>query len=102
VKSEEAMLEASLTSSEQFTARISKLNRKDYHVIGLESLATDVGDEGEHLVYGQDLLSPGHILNAYTVDSGDEHCDSFIISKIKQAKPTGHKFAPRFGWTVEF
>ena len=66
------------------------------------SLATDVGDQGEHLVYGQDLLSPGHILNAYTVGSGDKHCDSFVISKIKQAKPTGKKFKPRNNWTVEF
>ncbi len=66
------------------------------------SLATDIGNEGEHLVYGQDLLSPGHIFNAHTVDSGDKHCDSFIISKIKQARLTGHKFKPRLGWQVEF
>lgn len=66
------------------------------------SLATDIGKEGEHLVYGQDLLSPGHILNAYTVGSHDDHCDSFIIAKIKSARATGKKFKPRHDWLVEF
>ncbi len=66
------------------------------------SLSTDVGSSGEHLVYGKDMLSPGHILNAYTVSSADKHCDSFIISKIKSARATGKKFKPRSGWSVEF
>ena len=65
-------------------------------------LSTDIGKEGEHLVYGEDLLRAGHILNAYTVSAKDDHCDSFIISKIKAAKATGKKFTPRASWKVEF
>lgn len=64
------------------------------------SLATDIGKEGEHLVYGQDRLSPGHIFNGYTINSSDKHCDSFIIGKIKKAKITSKKFKPK--WLVEF
>jgi hypothetical protein len=66
------------------------------------SLTTDIGEEGEHLIYGQDRLSPGHILNAYTVGSQDDHCDSFIVGKIKMARPNGRNFVPRNGWKVEF
>lgn len=66
------------------------------------SLATDIGKEGEHLVYNEDLLSPGHILNAYSVASSDDHCDSFILGKIKAVKLTGKKFKPRNNWRVEF
>lgn len=65
-------------------------------------LSTDIGKQGEHLVYGEDLLRAGHILNAYTVVSGDDHCDSFIVAKIKAARPTGKKFTPRGNWKVEF
>ena len=64
------------------------------------SLATDIGPEGEHLIYGQDRLSPGHIFNGYTVGSEDKHCDSFIVGKIKAAKLANKKFKPR--WSVEF
>lgn len=64
------------------------------------SLTTDIGPEGEHLVYGKDRLSPGHIFNGYTVGSKDNHCDSFIIGKIKAARKTGKKFKPK--WLVEF
>ena len=64
------------------------------------SLTTDIGSEGEHLVYGKDRLSPGHIFNGYTVGSKDNHCDSFIIGKIKGAKLTHKKFKPK--WPVEF
>ena len=64
------------------------------------SLATDVGPEGEHLVYSQDRLSPGHIFNGFTVGSNDKHCDSFIIGKIKGAKLTHKKFISK--WPVEF
>lgn len=66
------------------------------------SLATDIGEAGEHLVYGKDRLSPGHIFNGYTVGSKDTHCDSFIVGKIKVAKFTGKKFNPRDNWKVEF
>ena len=66
------------------------------------SLTTDVGSEGEHLIYGKDRLSPGHIFNGYTVGSKDNHCDSFIIGKIKSARATGRKFTPRNNWKVEF
>jgi hypothetical protein len=66
------------------------------------SLTTDVGSEGEHLIYGQDRLSPGHIFNGYTVGSEDNHCDSFIIGKIKAARFAGNKFTPRNNWKIEF
>ena len=66
------------------------------------SIATDIGEEGEHLVYGEDRLSPGHIFNGYSVNSGDGYCGSFIIGKIKAARLTGKKFAPRNNWKVEF
>jgi len=66
------------------------------------SLATDVAPEGEHLVWGEDLLSPGHILNAYTVGSRNKTCHSFIVGKIKQARITGKKFTPRNNWKIEF
>ena len=66
------------------------------------SLTTDTGPEGEHLIFGQDRLSPGHIFNAFTVGSKDNHCDSFIIGKIRAARPTGRKFKPRHNWKVEF
>ena len=66
------------------------------------SLTTDIGPEGEHLVYGEDRLSPGHIFNGYTVGSKNEHCHSFIIGKIKAARFTGKKFIPRSNWKVEF
>ncbi|NQU82471.1 MAG: hypothetical protein HQ539_00790 [Parcubacteria group bacterium] len=66
------------------------------------SLSTDIGLEGEHLVWGEDLLSPGHILNAYTVDTKDDHCDSFIVGKIREVRKTNNKFKPRNNWKVEF
>ena len=66
------------------------------------SLSTDIGEEGEHLIYGQDRLSPGHIFNGYTVGSGDDHCDSFIIGKIREIRFTKKKFVPRNNWKVEF
>lgn len=66
------------------------------------SLTTDIGYEGEHLVYGKDRLSPGHIFNAFSVKKRSNHCDSFIIGKIKDAKPTGKQFKPRNRWKIEF
>jgi len=62
------------------------------------SLSLDIG--GEHLVYGGDRISPGHIFNAYTVNSKDDHCDSFIIGKIKKVRLTNNKFKPK--WPIEF
>jgi len=64
------------------------------------SLATDIAPEGEHLIYGQDRLSPGHIFNGCAAGSNKDHCDSFIVGKIKAAKLTGKKFKPK--WLVEF
>ena len=64
------------------------------------SISMDPGSE--HLIYGEDRISPGHILNGYTVDSLDDHCDSFILGKIKGIKGTRNKFIPRNGWRVEF
>ncbi len=66
------------------------------------SLSTDIGEEGEHLIYGEDRLSPGHIFNAYTVGRKDDHCGSFIVGKIKSVRPTGRRFNPRNNWKVEF
>lgn len=66
------------------------------------SLTTDIGSEGEHLVYGADRLSPGHIFNGYTVGSDDNHCDSFIIGKIRASRLTGKNFSPRANWKIEF
>lgn len=66
------------------------------------NIATDSGEEGENLVYGKEHITPGHIFNGYTVGSGDNHLDSFIIGKIKSIKKTGNKFAPRNGWEVSF
>ena len=66
------------------------------------SLTTDIPPEGEHLIYGNDRLSPGHIFNGYTVGDKEEFCKSFIIGKIKQARFTGNKFIPRNNWKVEF
>jgi len=64
------------------------------------SLTTDTGAEGEHLIYGEDRLSPGHILNAFVVGNKKKHCHSFIIGKIKEVKLTGYRFKPK--WPVEF
>lgn len=66
------------------------------------SLTTDIGLEGEHLIYGEDRLSPGHIFNGFGVKSRSNHCRSFIIGKIKAARPTGRKFKPRNNWKIEF
>ncbi len=66
------------------------------------SLATDIAPEGEHSVWGEDLLRPGHTLNGYTVGSRNKNCHSFIIGKIKQARLTGKKFTPRNNWKIEF
>jgi len=64
------------------------------------SLTTDVGEEGEHLIYEKDRLSPGHIFNAYVIGNEKRHCHSFIIGKIKKVKLTGFGFTPK--WPVEF
>jgi len=66
------------------------------------SFTTDIGEEGEYLIYGADRLRAGHIFNGYTVGSNDDHCGSFIITKIKLARLTGNKFKPRNNWKVRF
>jgi hypothetical protein len=68
------------------------------------SFTTDIGEEGEHLIYGKDRLSPGHIFNGFTLKNyiRNSHCQSFIIGKIKAAKLTKIKFTPRNNWKVEF
>ena len=63
------------------------------------SFATDVGKEGEHLVYGREIVTPGHILNAYTIGSRNRHCSSFILGKIKKAKAGDYQFKPK--WKIE-
>lgn len=66
------------------------------------NISTDIGKEGEHLVVSKEYITPGHILNAYTVDSNDNYYHSFILGKIKGARRTGKKFNPRNGWKIEF
>jgi hypothetical protein len=66
------------------------------------SITNDIGEDAEHLVYEEDRLSPGHILNAYTIGSKDNYCHSFIIGKIKKARKTNKKFSPRNNWKIEF
>jgi len=65
------------------------------------SIATDVPPEGEHLDIEKEIIKPGHILNAYTVDSNDKEIDSFILGKIKKATRTGNKFEPRRKWEIK-
>jgi len=64
------------------------------------SLATDIGEEGEHLIPDREIITPGHIFNAYTIGSRKKHCNSFILGKIKKIRLTGKKFKPK--WPVEF
>jgi hypothetical protein len=66
------------------------------------SLATDIAPEGEHLFYGKEYITPGHIFNAFTVGSKNKYCHSFILGKIKKVRKTGKKFLPRNNWKVEF
>ncbi len=66
------------------------------------SLTDDIGDSKETLIYDQDRLSPGHILNAYTVGNKSDHCNYFIIGKIKKARLTNRKFKPRNDWKINF
>ena len=75
-------------------------NKAGWREVEPYSLTIDPGEEGEHLIYGQDRLSPGHIFNGYTVGSRKKHCNSFIIGKIKKARLTNNKFKPK--WSVEF
>jgi len=75
-------------------------NKAGWREVEPYSLTIDPGEEGEHLIYGQDRLSPGHIFNGYTVGSRRKHCNSFIIGKIKKARLTNNKFNAR--WPVEF
>lgn len=66
----------------------------------VEPYSLTIDPDGEHLIYGQDRLSPGHIFNAYKVGSYNKHCNSFIIGKIKKARLTNNKFEAK--WSVEF
>jgi hypothetical protein len=63
------------------------------------SFATDIGEEGEHVIYGKEAITPGHIFNAYPLGSKRKHCNSFIIGKIRKAKAGEYKFKPR--WPVD-
>ncbi len=62
------------------------------------SLTLDPGEGAEHLIYGKDRLSPGHIFNGRM--KRRRYCNSFIIGKIKKARLTYKKFEPK--WPVEF
>ena len=66
------------------------------------SITNDIGDDKEILIYGRDRLSPGHILNAYTIGSKNNYCNSFIIGKIERVRKTNRKFLPKNNWKVNF
>ncbi|MDP2909486.1 MAG: hypothetical protein Q8N69_00175 [bacterium] len=63
------------------------------------SFATDPGEEGEHVFYGKEAITPGHIFNGYLVGSEKRHCNSFILGKIKKARQGNYIFKPR--WKIE-
>jgi hypothetical protein len=65
-------------------------------------ISTDIDNQGEVLNYGRDSISPGHILKAYTLNSGLTECHSFILGKIKKARKTKRKFTPRKDWEFNF
>ncbi len=77
-------------------------NKEGWREIEPYNIADDAGEEGEHLVYGKEIITPGHILNGYTIGSKDNYYHSFIIGKIKKAERTKKKFFPRNNWKVEF
>ncbi len=77
-------------------------NSEGWREVEPYSFSTDVGEEGETLVYGQDRLSPGHIFNGYTISGKNNHWGSFIITKIKTVRLTGKKFKPRNNFKIEF
>ncbi len=66
------------------------------------NLSNDIEDDKEILIYGKDRLSPGHILNAYTIGSKNDYCNSFIIGKIKKVRKTNRKFVPKNNWKINF
>lgn len=59
----------------------------------IEPYNFSVGTEmvSEVLEYGKDEIEPGHILNARTIGFGDTETHSFIMGKIRKARPTGRK-----------
>ncbi len=57
-----------------------------WRVIEPQSITTDIPPDGEELVPDEDRLSPGHILNAYDIDSGKKELKSFILGKIRQVR----------------
>lgn len=75
-------------------------HKEGWRTIEVYSLATDLPPRGEHLIYGEDRIRAGHILNAYTLSSRDADCHSFILGKIKKAVLTDESFNPR--WEVKF
>lgn len=75
-------------------------NSEGWREIEPYGLSTDTGPEGEHLIYGRDIVEPGHILNAFSLKGDSNHCRSFILGKIKKARPTQKKFKPK--WEIEF
>jgi len=66
----------------------------------VEPYSLSIDPAGEHLIYGEDRLSPGHIFNGYDIKNKKKHCNSFIIGKIKKARLTNKKFNPK--WEIEF
>lgn len=63
------------------------------------SFSTDTGGEGEHVIYGKEIITAGHIFNAFNVGSRAKHCSSFILGKIKRAKIGDYSFKPK--WPLE-
>ncbi len=56
------------------------------------NISTDIGDEAEILDHDKEIISPGHILNAYTLGSRNNDYHSFILGKIKKARETVRSF----------
>ncbi len=75
---------------------------KGWREIGPYAITIDVGDDVKDLVYGKDLISPRHILRAYTIGSSKNRCYSFIIGKIQKARITRRKFIPNKNWKIKF
>ncbi len=61
-------------------------SKEGWRKIEPESITTDIPPDGEKLVVNEDRLSPGHILNAYDIESGKKELKSFIFGKIKQVR----------------
>ncbi len=61
-------------------------NPEGWRQINPLNVSTDVPPQGEELDLKKELLSPGHILNAYDIIAKDDNLRSFILGKIKNIR----------------